>query len=142
MYFVPECTSFPTAISRSLPDLGLCSHRLPSRRTASRSRPDCFPSRRPPSCFHSFPTSARNICSHPGMFPSHLPWAAYFPHHMPYEFSNQLFQPGLFNFGCETAAAAVVHHTICRDVELIVCPLICLNFVHFRPPPPVCEFFL
>ena len=34
------CISFPTAISRPLPVVDLCSHRLPSRRKAPRSRPN------------------------------------------------------------------------------------------------------
>ena len=94
----PRSISFPNATSRPLPDLGLCSNRLPSRLTASCSRPDCFPSRRkvysqllssrrPPSCSHPIPTFAHNFshpathlscgCFHPiyhglNIFPSHF----------------------------------------------------------------------
>ncbi|CAN0583655.1 unnamed protein product [Laminaria digitata] len=71
----PAGISFPTLISRPLPVVGFCSHRVPSRRKASCSRPDRFPSRRKvssrllpshrlPSCSHPIPTFAR-IFSHP-----------------------------------------------------------------------------
>ncbi|CAM9170280.1 unnamed protein product, partial [Laminaria digitata] len=65
----------PTLISRPLSAVGFGSHRLPSRRKASCSRPDRFPSRRKgssrlfpshrlPSCSHPIRTFAR-IFSHP-----------------------------------------------------------------------------
>ena len=57
----PERISFPTAPSRPLPDLGLCSHRLPSRLTASCSRPGCFPSGR--NVYSRLFPSGRNVYS-------------------------------------------------------------------------------
>ena len=120
VYFVPD-RDFPTATSRPLPDLGLCSHRLPSRLTASCSRPDCFPSRRnvycrlfssrrPPSCPHPIPTFAHSF-SHPATHLSgrcsHLMyhgWVVSFSHHMTMN-ATGLFQFGLA-FGCYSCSSS------------------------------------
>ena len=129
-----ECISFPNATSRPLPDLSLCFHRLPSRLTASCSRPDGFPSRRsvysrffpshrPPSCSHPIPTFAHNVshpathssggCSHPIYHGLYIPLIIYMTMN-----ATRLYQFGLlFNFGCKTAAAAIVYY---RYVEEIV----------------------
>ena len=49
-----------------LPVVGFCSRRLPSRRKASGSRPDCFPSHGPPpSRRFPVPPSTQSFPSHP-----------------------------------------------------------------------------
>ena len=129
-----EGISFPTVTSPPLPYLGLCSHRPPSRLTASCSRPDCFsysrnvhsrffPSRRPPTC--SIPTFAINFsppathlsggCSH------HIYHGLYIVPimHMSMD-AIVLFQFGLiFNFGYKTAAVAVYYRYVEEIVRLL-----------------------
>ena len=106
-YFVPD-REFPTR-----PEVGFCSRHLPSRRTVSCSRSDCFPSRYCLPNSRLFPVllSAQLFPSHPDvrtqflpsrisllrqLFPFHLPPIFSFPHHMSVDAT------GLCNFQCNS----------------------------------------
>ena len=131
----PECISFPTATFRPLPDLGLCSHRLPSDLehlvpvpTVSRPAVMCIPDFSRPAVRSVVPIPSRR--SHTispihsnslmwQMFPSHSPWVVYFSHHRTMYAWMQLdyFNLGYVNLQLwiQQPAAAVVYYRYNND---------------------------